>query len=393
MAIIIMNKDKLKQDFLNKAKEKYKDKYDYSLVEYINNKTNVKIICNKCKKIFEQTPSMHLKKDKKCACERLEKNKQRFIESSKIKYNNRYDYSFVEYKGNKERVLIKCTKHNELFKTTPRNHLFKSSGCRKCAKENMIENGHKKVKSNEQFILDSQLKYGNKYNYSKCNYTGTKNNITLICNDCGSEFTINAHSHLNGIDGGCKTCGITKVSKTKELSLEEVLEKCKKHINADNYIFDNIEYKGSHDKMRIECKKHGYFFMLPYNFYGNMQNCPECYNKSIGEKIIINAFSEKNIKYEYEKEFDMLIDKRKLSYDFYIPEYNVLLECNGIQHYKFEPYFHKTLHDWHKQLHHDWLKRKYAKDNNFKLIAIKYTKLSRLKKDINKIIKLIMLGR
>ena len=50
----------------------------------------------------------------------------------------------------------------------------------------------------------------------------------------------------------------------------------------------------------------------------------------------------------------------------------MLIEYNGIQHYEFKPYFHKTLHDFHKQLHHDWLKRKYARKNNIKLMVVSY---------------------
>lgn len=54
---------------------------------------------------------------------------------------------------------------------------------------------------------------------------------------------------------------------------------------------------------------------------------------------------------------------------------------NGIQHYKNISFFYKTEHDWHRQLHHDWMKRKYARKNNIKLLIIKEIN------DINKILK------
>lgn len=43
-----------------------------------------------------------------------------------------------------------------------------------------------------------------------------------------------------------------------------------------------------------------------------------------------------------------------------------------MQHYKNIPFFYKTEHDWHRQLHHDWMKRKYAKNNGINLLVIPY---------------------
>ena len=59
------------------------DKYDYSLVEYANAKTKVKIICKTCGNIFEQTPNVHT--NDKCGC-RVCSNKKKsetFKNSSK----------------------------------------------------------------------------------------------------------------------------------------------------------------------------------------------------------------------------------------------------------------------------------------------------------------------
>jgi len=91
-----------------------------------------------------------------------------------------------------------------------------------------------------------------------------------------------------------------------------------------------------------------------------------------GEKEIKTFFEKKNINFERQKIFVDLKDVFYLSYDFYLPDYNLLIEYNGSQHYKWNKKFQKTLHDFHKQLYHDWLKRKYAKKNNFKLLVIPY---------------------
>lgn len=54
-----MRKPKTTENFIEKAKQIHGNKYDYSLVEYKNNKTKVKIICP-IHGVFEQTPNCHL---------------------------------------------------------------------------------------------------------------------------------------------------------------------------------------------------------------------------------------------------------------------------------------------------------------------------------------------
>lgn len=47
------------ESYIKKAKRMHGDKYDYSLVNYVNDKTKIKIICNNCHKTFEQLPGLH----------------------------------------------------------------------------------------------------------------------------------------------------------------------------------------------------------------------------------------------------------------------------------------------------------------------------------------------
>ena len=54
------SKSLTKQEYTKKASKIHHDKYDYSLVDYKNNKTKIKIICKECGKVFEQFPENHL---------------------------------------------------------------------------------------------------------------------------------------------------------------------------------------------------------------------------------------------------------------------------------------------------------------------------------------------
>ena len=86
-----------------------------------------------------------------------------------------------------------------------------------------------------------------------------------------------------------------------------------------------------------------------------------------------------------EYKFADLKDKCFLKYDYYLPDLNLLIEYDGIQHYIFPNYFHKTRRDFLVQKHHDWMKRKYAKKHNIKLQRILYNE--NIKDKIEEILK------
>ena len=120
--------------FIKKANEKYDNKYDYSLVNYLNAKTNVKIICP-IHGEFEQTPDTHLNRNgcKKCKLDNKNNNKviETFINNSNIIHNQKYKYDKSTYTNAKSKMKIICSIHGE-FEQIPDNHLNKKYGCPKC---------------------------------------------------------------------------------------------------------------------------------------------------------------------------------------------------------------------------------------------------------------------
>ena len=132
--------------FIEKANQVHNNIYDYSKVEYINNKTKVCIICHKKDENgiehgeFWQDPNHHIQSHcgcPKCALEasslNQRKNIEQFIKEANQIHNNKYDYSKVQYKNNYTKVTIICPKHGE-FKQSPQNHL-RGQQCPECAKE------------------------------------------------------------------------------------------------------------------------------------------------------------------------------------------------------------------------------------------------------------------
>ncbi len=72
------------------------------------------------------------------------------------------------------------------------------------------------------------------------------------------------------------------------------------------------------------------------------------------------------------KTFDGLIGTRggNLSYDFYLPDYNLLIEYQGEYHDGNVQY--QTQEEFENQQEHDRRKREYAKENNIGLLEIWY---------------------
>lgn len=109
--------------------------------------------------------------------------------------------------------------------------------------------------------------------------------------------------------------------------------------------------------------------------------------KSYGEKYISDYLKSEDIKYVPQKKFKDLKDKNYLSYDFYLPDYKILIEYQGKQHYEPVSFSKNNIiySDLNKQKYHDKLKREYAQNNGYKLLEIPYTisKFNSISKIIN----------
>ena len=105
----------------------------------------------------------------------------------------------------------------------------------------------------------------------------------------------------------------------------------------------------------------------------NNHGCPEC-SKSKGEKECKRIFDLWNLHYTPQKTFDGLIGLGcgLLSYDFYLPEYNLLIEYQGKQHERYIKGFHKSKKDFERQKEHDRRKKEYALKNRYNFLEIWY---------------------
>ena len=301
------------EEFIQHAKGIHGDRYDYSKVEYVNNRTKVCIICKEHGE-FWQKPYNHLsgKGCPKCANKNM--TTIDFILKSKKIHGDKYDYSKAEYKDSHTNVCIICTKHGKFY-ISPNSHLS-GCGCNKCGEISRIL---KRTSNVAEFLEKAKKIHGDRYDYSKVEYINSSTKICIICKEHG-EFWQTPNEHLSG--HGCPKCS------GRNKSTYDFIKQAKE-VHCDKYDYSKSEYVNSKTKICIICKKHGEFWQDPSNHLNGM-GCPKCKESKL-EKQTRNVLEDNKIVYEYQKKFEWL---GKQSLDFYLPSHNIAIECQGEQHYK-----------------------------------------------------------
>ena len=278
---------------------------------------------------------------------------EEFTSRAKKVHRDFYDYSEVKYIDSKTKVRIICPNHGP-FLQLPLNHIA-GHKCPECSK---IMRANRRRKTINTFINDARLIHKNKYDYSKVEYKNAKEKVCIICPKHG-EFWQAPSCHLNC--NGCPECGKIVCHKKTQLSQEEIIKRFEM-VHNKQYDYSKVSYKGKHTKVCIICPVHGEFWQTPHNHLkGN--GCPKCRNSHL-EKFVEKVLTEGNIKF-IEKYKTKWLGKQHL--DFFLPEYNVAIECQGEQHFasfRFEKDDKKLL----SRKKRDELKKKLCEENNIKLI-------------------------
>ena len=238
------------------------------------------------------------------------KTKEDFIKESKELYgDDSIDYSLVDYKGNKEKVILICKKHGIKYSIRPNNHLAgKQFGCPECKREKLNQI-HKK--SLDKFIDEVESIYGiGRFDFSKVVYINEKTPICLISN---------------------------KINKNTGLKYGEF------------YITPDVLLRGYY----IESKYNsigesivGTF--LETNKIDYIRNFKSTKISGISKNLVFIDFS-----FEYKNK-------------------QYWIEYNGIQHYSFVKYF-QTFKDFLDQKRRDDNVKQYCIENGIIFIEIPYT--------------------
>lgn len=337
---------KTTETFISEINKMFPNRYDLSKIKYVNAFTKVCVICPQHGEFWITPHSMLTRKSgcPKCAYEKAKKSKtlsqEEIIKRIREIHGNFYVLSKVEYDGIFKKIELICPEHGSFF-IRPHNILSENQGCPKC--------GYKKASdklklTKDAFIEKARKIHGDKYDYSLMNYTDRKTPIKMICHNVDEvtktehgEFWQKPSDHLSG-------CGCPRCSNKFYYSVSEYIEKANiVHNNKYDYSKLPQEFKEySKNKITIICPTHGEFKVRPYNhIHGS--GCPIC-NESHLEKDVAKVLSENKIEYARQKKFSWLRSSKKqtnnfLSLDFYLPDYNIAIECQGIQHFEENEHF------------------------------------------------------
>jgi len=295
-----MPKRLTKEIFIERSDIKHDHKYDYSLVVYINSKTEVKIICPK-HGIFDQMPISHLQGHgcSKCGDElrglKQTSNTEKFICDANLVHGPKYDYSLVDYINSDTEVKIICKEHG-VFPQSPRCHLT-GHGCPRCAGKN---------KTTEELVDEFNIIHDFKYDYSLVDYINSKTEVKIICPKHGL-FTQIPHSHLRG--HGCDECAVERRTIKQTSNTEEFANKSDK-IHDNKYDYSGVYYINSKTEVEIICPKHGAFPQTPNDHLGGA-GCPECAREQ-------SALKQTSTTEEFNGKADKIHDHK---YDYSLVEY------------------------------------------------------------------------
>ena len=239
---------------------------------------------------------------------------EQFIEDSRKVHGDKYDYSKVEYNKKTEKVCIICPIHGEFWQR-PDVHKI-GCGCQMCSKESTRV-------TTEDFIEKAKKIHGDKYDYSKVEYINCDTKVCIICPIHG-EFWQLPKKHLCG--KGCRKCANNKnasiMKHTKDWFINESFK-----VHGNKYDYSEVSYVSNKENVKIKCNTCGrYFYQTPYSHISKKSGCPYCKFSHLEESLML-VLEENKI------DFISQYNLNGQFIDFYLPKYNIAIECQGEQHF------------------------------------------------------------
>ena len=289
---------------------------------------------------------------------------EEIIKRFKNIHGTTYDYSLVNYQGDSKKVKIICSTHG-MFEQQPACHIRQKQGCPKCGREKINNVIKARSIGNNEFIKRIENIFGkDTFDYSKLDYKGAHKDVTLICKKCGNVETKDPKSFYLGY--GCLKCR-PKQHNPKQTTKDQFITKSTK-IHGVKYDYSKIKFTTLYEEVEIVCPKHGSFFQKPTVHIHSKSGCPKC-QTSKGEEQIAIYLNDNNIKYNFQ--YKIQINNSYHYYDFYLPDYNIMIEFNGKQHY--EPIkFFGGQEGFNYLQERDKIKENYCLENQIKLVIIRY---------------------
>lgn len=354
------------EDFIEKFRQKFPDKkYSFDKAEYVNTHEKIEMTCDKGH-TFDIRPCDLLNGYGCPVCGGTKKlTKEDFINKATYVHKGYFTYEHCDFTKVSSPVTVTCPLHGDII-VKASNHL-NGANCKKCQLEGVkheiqrlpqVNKSTRKL-TTEDFIQRAKEFWGDRYVYDEnTKYEKANKPLIITCREHG-QFSITPNHFLSG--RGCPYCG-----KNKKKTTEEIVNEIKEAQPYSDYDYSYVEYRGIHKNITLKCNKCGTIFSnAPSNLITYKNGCPGC-NASQLELEMKDFLKRNNILFVEQKTFDWLKHKSNLKLDFYLSEYDVAIECQGIQHFKDVCFDGKTSSLLENQTR-DKTKKELCNQNNVKI--------------------------
>lgn len=338
-------------------------------LEYVSNSAPSKCKCRVCGHVWAEPPK-NLHRGSKCPkCYKRKKNDwntEEFVRTIREKSPN--IVLSGEYINMNTRFSCMCLVCGHKWTSAAKN-LMLGKGCDRCAHRYVHD---LRTKSTETFI--EEMRSINPNIQITGEYVGAKEPIKCRCGVCGHVWTSQPTNLLQGC--GCPECRLRRIGETHRKTHAEFVEDMRR-IHPGIAVVST--YTRGLDPITLQCNKCGeQWTILAASAVVQACGCPTC-SGSHGEQAIAAHLRQMGIEYQPQKRFDDLRGPGggMLSYDFYIPSANTLIEYQGEYHDGSGLY--QTADSFEYQRTRDALKRNYAKEHDYALLEIWYRDFKHIK--------------
>ena len=351
---------KTQSQFEHQIKSLVGDEYTFT-EKYVNNNTPIKVRHNFCGHIYKVAPGNFIRGRRCTKCSRSKGRKSDASFKKEVFSLVGNDYTFIEpYKKSNTPIRVKHNSCSYVYKVTP-NGFLSGNRCPKCNGNNAIR------KTTEIFKNEVTLLVGDEYTVIG-DYVSNATPILIRHNVCGREYLVRPNNFING--SRCVIC----FWDSMRLSQHEASQKLINAIGAQYSLVSDYKSMSSHILVKhLTCGNT--FSATLDDIVQKHTGCPICV-QSIGEGYISSFLEENNIEFDYQKRFPNLKDKLPLSFDFFLPNYNILIEFQGTQHFVPKTFggisMERAIENLNLQKKHDNIKRTFAKANGYILLEPNY---------------------
>lgn len=258
-----------------------------------------------------------------------------------------------QYLTSNKKVNCKCSIDGYEWDITP-NQLLKGYGCPICK--------NRRIRYTSK-TLQEKLNSYNKNIDIIGKFINVNTSVKCECRICNYIWNVKPNDLLNG--GGCPRCN--KCERYTTDTFKDIM------FTIDNSIEIMGEYINAFTKIKCRCKTCSHMWYSRPNNLLNEYGCPNC-SKSKGEIRIERFITKYNFQFEPQYKCQDLkgVHNGLLSYDFYLPKYNMFIEYQGQFHDGTIKGDLQSETELKIQQEHDRRKSEYAKENNIELLEIWY---------------------